>query len=386
MSGNQDQTVYAAAQGREYLRNQLRGKENTRIYEFAGLIDDPDTLDLLNHYCSLWEDVGENFLDTRMAEIIVKNAATRTTDRAFRAGNVSQLQGMVGLTNNASDGKDAIMQAADRLSDEGAIYLVLGPPGSGKTAFSLDAIQAWKAITGGTVLANVECDVADAIVTDSETMKEEMATTQGPVIQLIDEAGQTLTSRGSEQQDTDKFAKELKYVRKQRDGDQYAKKGSVLLIGHTDRDTAAEIRRLASGAFQKPSRKDPGKVRFLESEGGSDTFEQTAEFQGVTDTAASYNEHEASHFAVIEDDDEDGPQLDAEQVRREEAITTVVRACKPWDDDDGLNYREASKLIDYGKSWVGEKVREWKEGEYRNLVHDPTAAEGDVDAQEELTA
>jgi hypothetical protein len=383
MTGNQDQTVYAAAQGREYLRNQLRGKENTRIREYAGLIDDPDTLDLLNHYCSLYADVGENFLDTRMAEIIIRNAATRTTDRAFRAGNVSQLQGMVGLTNNASDGQDAIMQAADRLSDEGAIYLVLGPPGAGKTAFALDSVRTWKAITGGTVLANVDCDLADKVVTDSESMLDEMASTQGPVIQLIDEAGQTLTSRGSEQQDTDQFAKTLKYIRKKRDGDRYAKKGSVLLIGHTQKDTAAEIRRLASGAFQKPTRKDPGTVRFLDSEGGADRFENEAEFQGVTDTAESYDEHEASHFRVSQPDEEDGQQVNEEDLRRDEAIKTVVRACKPWDEDDGLNYREASKLVDYGKSWVGEKVRECKDGEHRELVHDPTTTDADADSGKE---
>jgi hypothetical protein len=42
--------------------------------------------------------------------------------------------------------------------------------------------------------------------------------------------------------------------------------------------------------------------------------------------------------------------------------------------------------VDYGKSWVGDRVREWPDGENRGLVHDPSQAEADVDTQEELTA
>ncbi|WP_345530650.1 hypothetical protein, partial [Actinoplanes utahensis] len=95
-----DSSVYAAAQGREFLRGALEEKPNEWVREFAGLIDDGETLDLLNYYASLWEqglaDDG-NFLDTALASQIVRSASTRMADRAFREGNVSQMQGMVGL-------------------------------------------------------------------------------------------------------------------------------------------------------------------------------------------------------------------------------------------------------------------------------------------------
>ena len=84
MSGKDKHNVYAAAESREFLNNALEGKSNEYINRFAGLVDDRQTLDLLNFYCSLWQDGGENFLDTRMAEIIITNAATRTMDSAFR--------------------------------------------------------------------------------------------------------------------------------------------------------------------------------------------------------------------------------------------------------------------------------------------------------------
>jgi hypothetical protein len=201
-----------------------------------------------------------------------------------------------------------------------------------------------------------------------------MASVPGQVCQLIDEAGQSLTSRGAEAQVTDRFVKDLKYIRKKEPGDAHAKRGSVLLIGHTVKDTAAEIRRLASGAFVKPSRRDPGRVTFYESAGGSDSLEEVETYTGVTDTRERYSEHEASHFRVVDDvtDDEDGQEtVDAAAVAWDEAAKTSIRLCKPWDDESGLSYPEAAEYVDFADSWVGNRVREWKKGEHRDLVADP---------------
>ena len=55
---------------------------------------------------------------------------------------------------------------------------------------------------------------------------------------------------------------------------------------------------------------------------------------------------------------------DADDIRKEEAIRTVVKACKPWDDDSGASYPEAAELVDFKDSWVGNRVREWKRGDF----------------------
>jgi hypothetical protein len=61
-----------------------------------------------------------------------------------------------------------------------------------------------------------------------------------------------------------------------------------------------------------------------------------------------------------------------EQAKRKEAIKTVIRACKPWDDEEGMSYRDAAKLVDYKYSWVSNRVREWKDAsEHRDLVEGP---------------
>jgi len=365
MSGS-DHVPYAAAEGREFLRGELEGKPNEFVRRFAGLVDDRDTLDLLNYYCSLWADENEDFLNTRLAEIILRNASTRSIDRAYRQGNVGQLKGMVGLTTNERDGSDAITDAARRLADEGAIYLCLGPPGAGKTAFALDVARVWRAITGGRVLANIDWEGAHEVVTDSERMLDAMAETQGQVLQVIDEAGQSLTSRGSEQQVTDEFVKDLKYVRKKEDGDRYAKRGSVLGIGHTRKDTAAEIRRLASGAFVKPNRADPSRVRLLDSQGGKDSFEKESEYQGVTDTSEDYEQHEASHFEVITEGTDEDEEVDVEDVEKRKDTETAIRAVLA-----GESQKAAAAYVSFGRGWVGERWREWKDGEHRDLVDVP---------------
>lgn len=375
-SGQGRETVYSAAEVREFLADDLKGKENRWIREFAGLIDDERLLDWLNMYASIYEERGEDFLETRVARHVIRSAATKTTDSAFREGNISQLKGAVGLTNQSKDGSEAVVEAARRLSDEGAIYLILGPPGAGKTAFALDVIRTWGALTGGRILSNVDWEGADRHADTSREMLEGMASVDGQVLQFIDEAGQSLTSKGAEQQVSDHFAKSLKYVRKKEAGDAYAKRGSVLLIGHTRKDTAAEIRRLASGAFVKPSRRDPGRVEFYESDGSADGLEKIEEFRGVTDTRETYDEHEASSFTVIEEDSADDVDREdvaraAEDAQRQQAVATVVRACKPWSDDDGMSYASAADLVDYSNSWVGDRVREWEAGDHRELVAAP---------------
>ena len=93
------------------------------------------------------------------------------------------------------------------------------------------------------------------------------------------------------------------------------------VVGHTRTKTAKSIRRVASFAINKPSRSDPGIARLLESEGGKDEFEEAADYRGLTDTAETFPEHEASEFAIVMEDDEEGDDvLDADGLKRQEAI------------------------------------------------------------------
>ena len=337
----------------------LRDGETDLVREYAGLVDDPETLRLLNYYDSILDDPVE---DTRIGQEILANAATETVDRAVRDGNVNQMKAVTGLTNQNKDGKDFYGDAASRLEHEGAIGILFGPPGAGKTATTLDIASAWRARTGGAVIGNTSYSGFDRQFTSDTEMLEAMASIEGPVLALIDEVAQELSGFGSGSKAAEAFSDALLFIRKkeQRHGPQ-AKKGSALLVGHTRKKVAKPIRRVASFGVAKPHRDQPDKARMLDSEGGKDTWDEADQYQGLTDTAENYAEYEPSEFAVEEAyDDEGGESLNLDKAKKQEAIKTVVRAHTQQD----MTYEEAAGLVEYGDYWVGERVREWRNGDH----------------------
>jgi hypothetical protein len=58
-----------------------------------------------------------------------------------------------------------------------------------------------------------------------------------------------------------------------------------------------------------------------------------------------------------------------DQAEKDVKRAVVIRATKPWAPDHiGMTQREAGKLVGYSDTWVSETVRDWKDGEYRDLV------------------
>ena len=384
VAGKSDQQTYAAAVAREFLRGELADKPNDVLEPVAGLIDDDRALRLIMHYRSIWPEVKrragnqnlpDSFGETRLARLLVGNAGSRTLDRAFRAGNVSQLQGAVGLTKNSRDASDALTEIVSRLSNEGTIATLTGPPGAGKTATTLDVSRAWGAYTGGAIYGVTTWEGFDKVVRSDLEMLEEMASHKRPSLGVLDETMQELTGRGADNQKAETFADRASLIRKQEDDHgPHAKRGSLLLVSHNWSRMNKPTREMTTLVIQKPSRHDPGKVVLWESDGGEDNREKVGEFKGLTDTRERYPEHEASEFNIVLEDEQDDGADDGptpEEAAKEAHIETVIRACQPWEDDDGMSYGEAAQLVPYGSSWAGERVREWCRGKHRTLVADP---------------
>ena len=353
-------SAYASAE----LGTELRGDDPGRnVRSFAGLVDDEQTLKLLNYYDGL---IPEPIEETEIGQLIIQNAATETIDAAVRNGAVSHMKAATGLTGQQREGGDLYGEAADRLADEGAIGLVLGSPGSGKTSLTIDVARAWQVRTGGAIIGNTSWDGFDGQFSSDREMLELMAGTQGPVLAIIDEVAQELSGFGSGSKQAEAFSDSLLFIRKrQEQHGEYAKKGSALLVGHTRTKTAKSIRRVSSFGIEKPSRSNPDKARLLESEGGQDKWDELATYQGLTDTAANYREYEPSGFEIIEgmDDDDDRDDLDGDDLKRQEAIRTTIRAI-----EQGRTYKEAAELVGYSTSWVGDRMKEYKKGEHSELV------------------
>lgn len=356
---NDKSTAYAAAE----LASELREDPSEPIRSYAGLIDDPAVIDLLNYYDSLADEPIE---DTPLGREIIRNAATRTIDDAVRHGSVSQMKTGTGLTSQEREGGELLTRAADLLSHEGAIGLVFGAPGSGKTAVTLDTAMTWRAQTGGTLIGNTDWDGFERIVESDQEMLTAMAEIDGPVLAVLDEIAQDLSGFGEGNVAAEGFSDSLLFIRKREaQHGKHAKRGSVLLTAHTRTKTAAEIRRVASFAIEKPSREDPGRARILETEGGKDVWDEGQEYRGLTDSAENYDEHEASEFTVVLEDDDDGDgDLEADDVAKQEHIKTAIKAA-----DRGMTYDDAADLVPWSSDWVGKVYRRWRDkNQYTELV------------------
>jgi len=68
----------------------------------------------------------------------------------------------------------------------------------------------------------------------------------------------------------------------------------------------------------------------------------------------------------------DPPLADAD---RETAVEAALRLREPWRDGETLSYTEIARFLPYADSWVGHRVREWRDGEHRDLVPDPIGDE-----------
>lgn len=347
--------AYASAE----LASHLRDEPGEHVRPYAGLIDDPDVLGLLAHLDTVLPEPVEQ---TEIGREIIENAATDTLDESVRAGNVSQMKAATGLTNQSENKDRFFVEVADKLTHEGSIGLVFGSPGSGKTSVVLDTAQVWRAITGGKVIANIDWKGADQQFYSDQEMLEAMASYQGPVLAVLDEIAQELSGFGTGSKQAEAFTDQLLYIRKRESQHgEYAKRGSVLCVAHTRTKTAKDIRRVASFAVEKPDKTRKDRARILESEGGKDEWQEKATYQGLTETAERYDEYQASEFEVTQDydsDESDGADSGMSADKRasiQTALTLVL--------DQGMTYEDAGEAVGWSDSWVGNRVKEYRNGE-----------------------
>jgi len=73
-------------------------------------------------------------------------------------------------------------------------------------------------------------------------------------------------------------------------------------------------------------------------------------------------------------DDEDEEPPDPKEIRRNEQIRIAVRLYEPWDEENHrMSYNEVGNVVGKSESWAGNVIRDWRNGDYRDLVPNPTA-------------
>jgi hypothetical protein len=84
--------------------------------------------------------------------------------------------------------------------------------------------------------------------------------------------------------------------------------------------------------------------------------------------------HSNSWDADTLEGDADAAAEDAstpEEIARREQIKVAIRLYKPWDDDTTHSYEEVGSAVKKSDTWVGNRVREWRNGDHRELVANP---------------
>jgi hypothetical protein len=72
---------------------------------------------------------------------------------------------------------------------------------------------------------------------------------------------------------------------------------------------------------------------------------------------------------TADEDDIDSP----EDVKRQQAIRYAIRLYEPWDESNDTTQEEVAQVIDdYSRGWVSQRIREWRRGDHRGIVPDPT--------------
>ena len=355
---NSEQVTYAAGQLRERLG------DIEEAHPHAGLVQDSGKRELINYLTSVHDG---DFSETEVYQDVVRSEATDSLTDAVREGNVSEMQFAVGMVNHEKDASDASTQAwlRNAILDEAYVGWVTGGMGSGKTDFAFDRADDWHHATRGRIATNVESaaernDVIE-FIPDFEGVEAYFKESSTHVLYILDETDQTLSGKGENQQYADALANTLKLVRKG-ESTEGTKRG-ILLIGQSIRGASKELRRLVTMNGHLYHKKSKTVVEVYDDvvSGELSTKTPVRTLTGVKPTRFGFNSGEESEFDVSGAlDADEGDILDS----REKDIRTAVRAV----EQQGMSYREAASLTDYGKDWVGERYREWQNGQHSGIV------------------
>jgi hypothetical protein len=243
------------------------------------------------------------------------------------------------------------------------VVLVVGDEGVGKSTFMCQLALAWNDTRGrdtdpDAVLENICWGGREAF---KERMREG---SEGDMI-AVQDAPHVLFSRDvmtGEQKELERTLMDIRF------------KNYLIVLGFQDwSDIPSGLkRRRAKNTFHITSRgvvraynRNSMDDRYKSGEWPQPQFEDRFPPLEGTELWDKFQQRdEAAKLERLEDSQETPPQ----EARWQEQTKIALRQVKPWDPDAGITYREAAKLIDYSKSWVGDRVREWEDGHHRDLV------------------
>ena len=365
---NSDQEAYAAGQLREFINDDVDGKSNRWVNKVAGLVDDEATLHYLNYAISLYADAGKDFTETRLYEIIVRQEATKSASKALDQGNLSKMQGHVGLVDHTEDANDPSVRdwMRRRVVDEAYVGFITGGMGKGKTDFALELADGWQFETRGQLASNMEhWENQDRCIQDFDQL-EDWFNQGGDKLFIYDESGQSAKGGGHSGIAAQALANMIRLIRKG-DKAQPDDKRCFLFIDQTEMGIEKDLRRLVREAGDTWRKKSQKTVELYEDivNGLPDKPQKTV--RNVSATRFTYSTNGAADFDLTTALDGD-PDDDSSGGDRDVLIAMALRS---YLNNDHLSTRDVARQTldgEFSKSWVADRVLEWKEGQHRDLV------------------
>lgn len=323
---------YASAKAGDHAR-----EDGTDIRPIVGRVDDPESRQLLNYYAGLFGD-EDRFLESDLAEQILRTEATNRMDRAIRDGHAGELEAMMGLSESSVEatGYDMLL---DRVRPAAQQILIKGEKGSGKTVMALDIARQLFADMDGEleVATNIRGPDEHDAVTYHDTMSgmlEWVRDTPGEKLLIGDEWSTEMNAHavpgGDVRQTVSQF---INALRKGEGGST-----RLIAIGHQHDTDIAKILRVQSDlVVSKAGKADEGladRARLYDSWQDYQRDDDAVTLRGLSDVPESSPWGADTNYFATFDLDLDAPR---EQIQKGKLV------------DDWEQYQEDAEGGDDGE-------------------------------------
>ncbi|MWV63299.1 hypothetical protein GRS48_00425 [Halorubrum sp. JWXQ-INN 858] len=373
-----DNDVYTPAQYREHQDG--HGVRDPDAHGHTGVVRDPRVSRYLSVVAENYDPMAANepgrmpgtYDGLDEVDEIRAIAATETARTALDAGDMPTLKHLTGDQNERADisGMKAIQKIDQIITSPAPVIVILGEMGTGKTDLAGLVGQRARHLLGvDQVASNIptlketdewidaDGDARSGFVPDFQTMDAWVKQDGDP---LHNDQSRKLFI-GDEFSSVGSGGGKSGYLMRQKMGPLVFKirkyDGLLIYVAHDESSIHPLLWRLGV-IIKKTSKKQAIVADKIKS---GEVRDERFRIDGIPQTDWRYNTKDPAVWSWTGAKDEDDPEPG--EVAYDVALWTV-KACK----EDDLTHRETAKYVPFGKSWVGDRWPEIREGDHAGAM------------------